>query len=147
MKRIRVAVVGLAALIAVVGLVVVLTASSQDTAPFLPGVTVTDEHPSGCIDCHRDAGDGGDYRLNVSLEKIDEHPDITYIVKTVPADCTMCHQQGTDAGPLSLITHKDHYRNPAENHFVTGYQGACLNCHTLDTATGEMGIKSGPKNW
>ena len=36
---------------------------------------------------------------------------------------------------------------PAENHFIAYYQGSCPNCHSLDSATGEMGVKSGPKNW
>lgn len=147
MKNSRIVVLCLSLGIALTGLVVVLTASSQDAGPFLPGVTVTDEHPNGCVDCHLNAGEDRDYRLNVSLKEIEGHPDITHIVKNLPADCGMCHRDGTDAGSISLITHKDHYKNPEENHFVSGYQGACLNCHTLDTATGEMGIKSAAKNW
>ena len=147
MKKGRIAVIGVTMAMAIVGLIVVLGASSDDGAPFLPGVTVTDEHPDGCVDCHKNAGEGHDYRLNVSLRSVEGHPDITNLVKTLPDDCAMCHRASTPAGPLNLITHKDHYRDPSENHFITGYQGACLNCHSVDAATGEMTMKSGAKNW
>jgi hypothetical protein len=115
-------------------------------SPFLPGVTVADDHPKGCVDCHKNEGGGRDYRLNTSLAA-DGHVDITAIVKNVPQDCGMCHREGVAAGPLTQQTHKSHYQNPAENVFVNNYQGACLNCHKLDVATGAMSIKSGPKNW
>ena len=121
--------------------------AADNNKPFLPGVTVKDEHPNGCIDCHKNQGEGRDYRLNVEVANVDGHPKIDSIVKKVPNDCLMCHKEGAKAGPLNLITHKDHYRNPSENHFIAYYQGACLNCHSVDTASGVMSIKSGPKNW
>lgn len=115
-------------------------------SPFLPGITVADEHPQGCIDCHKDLGGGRDHRLNVSL-KADGHVDITAIVKTVPNDCGMCHREGVAAGPLNQRAHQVHYQDPDDNVFVKNYQGACLNCHKLDVASGTMTMKSGPKNW
>jgi hypothetical protein len=69
------------------------------------------------------------------------------MVKTLPGDCMTCHKAGGYGGALSTITHKGHYANPAENHFVTGYAGQCLECHSLNAATGVMTVKSGPKNW
>jgi hypothetical protein len=115
--------------------------------PFLPGITVTDEHPNGCVDCHKNEGAGKDYRLNVSLAKIEGHPKIDAIVKTVPDNCLICHKEGGKVSPLNLMLHKVHYAKGAENPFVQFYQGACLNCHKLDAATGQMMAKSAAKNW
>lgn len=113
---------------------------------FLPGITSSDDHPNGCIDCHKST-DSGDYRLHIELKNIGGHPDVTNIVKTLPDDCMFCHKEGAKAGALNLVTHQFHYENPGDNHFVSGYQGACLHCHSLDTNTWEMTVKSGPKNW
>jgi cytochrome c553 len=121
--------------------------AADNNKPFLPGVTVADEHPNGCVDCHKNQGEGRDYRMNVELAKVSGHPNIEKIVKKLPDDCMMCHKEGSKAGALNLITHKYHYRNAADNSFIKFYQGACLNCHSVDTATGKMAIKSGPKNW
>lgn len=129
----------------VITMTVFLVAADNDK-PFLPGVTVTDDHPNGCVDCHTVSG-GNDYRLNAELAKVEGHPKIDAIVKNVPQDCLMCHKEGTKAGPLNLITHKDHYRNPADNAFVTHYKGACLNCHSVSPGSGKMAVKNGPKNW
>ena len=114
-------------------------------SPFLPGLTVDDDHPNGCVDCHKVDGDDDD-RLNTKLTA-KGHVDISMIVRTVPNDCYMCHKEGAAAGPLSLETHTAHYSNPAENQFIEFYQGACLQCHSLDTQAGVMSVKSGPKNW
>lgn len=110
----------------------------------LPGINAEDKHPQGCVDCHNNEGDN-DYRLNVSLKEVADHPAIDSIVNTVPDDCNMCH--GSYASKLNTITHTAHYANPDENSFVAYYNGQCLECHTINTATGETGIKSGPKNW
>jgi len=120
------------------------TAAAQELK--LYGITATDEHPNGCVDCHAKTG-GGDYRLNVELDALGGHPPITAIVKTVPGDCLMCHKDGSNAGPLDLITHKFHYQTPRDNHFISGYEGSCLQCHSLNTSNWQMTVKSGPKNW
>jgi len=122
-----------------------LTAADNAKPPFLPGITVADDHPNGCVDCHSNQGEGKDYRLNVSLAKLGKHPKIDAIVKKVPNDCLMCHKAGANA--LSLVLHKAHYEKGADSAFVKFYQGACLNCHQLDLASGKMTEKSGPKNW
>jgi hypothetical protein len=133
-------------LIAGVVTITVFLVAADNNKPFLPGVTIADEHPNGCVDCHKISGDN-DYRLNVELANLDGHPKIDAIVKNVPQDCLMCHKEGAKAGPLNLITHKDHYRNPNDNSFIKYYQGACLNCHSVSPGSGKMAIKSGPKNW
>lgn len=132
--------------VAAVATVTVFLVAADNDKPFLPGLTVTDEHPNGCVDCHKVSGDN-DYRLNVELANLDGHPKIDAIVKNVPQDCLMCHKEGANAGPLNLITHKDHYRNPNDNAFVLHYKGACLHCHSVSPGSGKMAIKSGPKNW
>ena len=115
--------------------------------PFLPGLTVADEHPNGCIDCHKNQGEGKDYRLNVSLAKLQGHPKIDAIVKQVPHSCLICHKEGGKVSPLNIMLHKAHYEKGAESPFVQFYQGACLNCHKLDAASGKLTVKSGAKNW
>ena len=131
---------------AVSAVILVFVAADNDK-PFLPGVTVTDEHPNGCVDCHALAGEGRDYRLNTEVAKVEGHPKIDAIVKTVPNDCLLCHKEGTQAGPLNLITHRVHYRHPNDNAFIRVYRGACLNCHKVNPGSGVMSVKSGPKNW
>jgi mono/diheme cytochrome c family protein len=146
MKRSRVVlIVGLLALGTVVA-VVSLTAASAADAPFLPGITVADNFPRGCVDCHKVSG-SQDLTVNGMLKKLGEHPDVTKAVTTVPTDCALCHKKGGAAPALNLVMHASHYRDPAKSYFITGYKGACLNCHTLNAKTGEMKVKSGPKNW
>ena len=120
--------------------------SWADSHAQLPGITVEDTHPNGCIDCHKETDDG-DYRLSTSLKELSGHPDISMIVKTLPNDCAMCHKPKAPAGALNTITHQFHYENPGENNFIKDYAGACLSCHALNTESGEMSVKSGPKNW
>lgn len=110
----------------------------------LPGINSEDQHPNGCVDCHKISGDS-DYRLNVSLREVAGHPAIDSIVNTLPDDCMMCH--GSYAAKLNTITHTSHYANPEENHFVAYYGGQCLECHSIDVDTGKTDVKSGPKNW
>ena len=123
--------------------------SAQSTgpeAPFLPGITVKDPYPDGCIDCHKDEGGGKDFRLNTELSKLNGHPKIDNIVKTVPKDCLICHKGGPKPPALGQSLHMVHFQKPSENVFVTQFKGACLNCHSLDLATGVTSLKSGPKN-
>jgi hypothetical protein len=54
---------------AVTAMALVLMGQAKPKA-FLPDLTVADEHPNGCVDCHKNQGEGKDYRLNVSLAKI-----------------------------------------------------------------------------
>jgi len=115
---------------------------------FLPGLTSTDEHPKGCVDCHVDAVGGKDFRLNAVLAAIKGHPNIAKVVKILPKDCTMCHKEGSKVPALGFVLHKAHFGpDPAKSAFVANYQGSCLNCHKLDLATGAMTLKSGPTNW
>ena len=111
--------------------------------PFLPGLTVADEHPNGCVDCHKNQGEGKDYRLNVSLAQIKGHPKIDAIVKKLPDNCAICHKAAGKVSPLEHHTAQGPLREGVEkNPFVQVYQGACLNCHKLDAASGKLTMKS-----
>ncbi len=92
----------------------------------LPGINAEDKHPNGCVDCHVDAGGGNDYRINVELKKVTDHPDVGAMMNTLPKDCYMCHKQGGAANPINTITHKQHYANPGKNVFIAEYNGSCL---------------------
>jgi hypothetical protein len=131
---------------AVVAMTLVLMGQAKPKA-FLPGITVADEHPNGCVDCHKNQGAGKDYRLNVSLAVIEDHPKIDAIVKQVPEGCAICHKEGGKVSPLNLMVHKAHYLKGEKSSFVQFYQGACLSCHKLEVASGKMTVKSGAKNW
>ncbi|MEI6874414.1 MAG: hypothetical protein WCL50_04695 [Spirochaetota bacterium] len=117
--------------------------------PFLPGLTSSDDHPRGCVDCHIDAGEGRDYRLNKTVNAIKNHPSITTAFKNanIPDSCLLCHKEGSKLGFLGKNLHRAHYANLLKSRFVSDYQGSCLNCHKLDLSTGAMNLKSGSANW
>jgi hypothetical protein len=145
MRKKRVLVIGgLAAAGIVVAVICLAAATAADTA-LLPGITVEDAFPRGCVDCHKVSG-GQDLRVNAMLRKIGEHPDVGSSMASLPGDCAQCHKKGGAAPMINLVMHRAHYKD-AKGYFVTGYKGACLNCHALNQKTGEVGVKSGPKNW
>jgi hypothetical protein len=113
----------------------------------LPGVTVDDEHPNGCVDCHVKVDDEKDYRLNVEVKKVAKHPPIDKMVKNNPDDCMKCHKEGSKAGGMSEVSHKVHFSKGKDSVFVAHYGGQCLHCHSIDLGTGVIGVKSGPSNW
>jgi nitrate reductase cytochrome c-type subunit len=143
MKRRFLLVLALVLFVGLVGTVAALTAAA---APALPGVNAADTFAKGCVDCHKKEG-ANDYTLATGLKAVKGHPDITKVVKNVPADCAMCHKPSTKAGPLGEALHKVHFEDAAQNVFVTVYGGQCLNCHKLDVATGTVAVKAGPANW
>ena len=121
-------------------------AVADNNKPSLPGVTVTDKHPNGCVDCHKAFGDK-DYRLKMGLAKIEGHTEMDTIVKNLPQDCMKCHKADSSTGYLGDIAHRDHYGNPSKNVFIIVYKGDCLNCHGIDPESGKTTLKDGPKNW
>jgi len=111
--------------------------------PEIPGITVEDPKPNGCVDCHRKVSEERDYRLTRYIEKLakeEEHPDVVAAINTIPNDCTMCHSEsaaenmGTE--PFATLLHKLHLVGGKENHFITHYQGKCTYCHALNMETG-----------
>jgi hypothetical protein len=146
MRNRRVLVIGGLLAAGIVVAVISLSAATAADPPFLPGITVADNFPRGCVDCHRVSG-SQDLTVNGMLKQRREHPDVSKSVTTIPTDCALCHKKGGAAPALNLVMHASHYRDPAKSYFVQGYKGACLNCHVLDAKTGEMKVKTGPKNW
>ena len=140
----------------------------------IPGVTAEDTHPNGCVDCHRLAGEGRDYRLSTAIQEWSDagapdelvewsqaawpnasldgqHPGVGGFVasQTLPDGCYNCHGEGSGM-PLEPMLHTVHFAGGGENHFVSGYDGRCLQCHTMNTdiafpypPTGNVTIKSG----
>jgi hypothetical protein len=118
--------------------------------PAIPGITVEDPKPSGCVDCHRKVNEERDYRLTSYIKELvekEEHPDVVAAVNTIPDDCLMCHSKtaakGIGTEPFATLLHKVHLVGGEENHFITIYQGECTLCHALNPQTGEWRIKSG----
>ncbi len=132
----------LSGMILVFSAIFIITSVWGADVPQLAGITTKDQRPNGCVDCHK-----GDISIPAVTNKIENHPPVDKITKTVPDDCFMCHKEDTKVGVLNVATHKQHFSNPEKNEFITKYKGDCLNCHTLDMNTFNMGIKSGPANW
>ncbi|MFB6286000.1 MAG: hypothetical protein ABEK03_05415 [Candidatus Bipolaricaulia bacterium] len=164
---------------AVLGLILAigmgLVVHTQDTEiPAIPGITAEDTHPNGCVDCHRTTEDGRDYRLSTAIaewastgvpETVLErakaawpeaflegkHPAVSRFVanRSLPQACVNCHKPESGL-PLKRLIHTLHYAGGGENHFVSSYDGRCLQCHKMNAditfpypPTGEIGIKSG----
>lgn len=168
-------------LLAATGVVALLAAQSApvdaaDTSALpparqVPGLTVADKNPNGCVDCHVVYKDRGhDERLSVALAewtagKIDagllahtkasmpagvavkgKHPSAEDSLEDIPAACLDCHDSGSKkAPPFSRLLHLVHLTGGAKNPFMTVYQGECTHCHKLDTKTGEWSLRSGPE--
>ncbi|MFB6286001.1 MAG: hypothetical protein ABEK03_05420 [Candidatus Bipolaricaulia bacterium] len=146
--------------------------TQEEEVPAIPGITSKDSHPNGCVDCHRVAGENRDYRMSTAIEKwankgapeevrkvaeaswpgvelTGKHPAVSGFVATqpMPQSCLTCHgEQGSM--PLAEALHSFHFTGGGDNHFVSGYDGRCLQCHTLNAntdnpPTGAIGIKSG----
>lgn len=114
---------------------------ADNAKPAIPGITVADDHPNGCVDCHKKISDTKDYSLPGEIKamaKDGKHPDVSSMVKG-PADCLKCHGEKAKL-PLGSILHRAHLTGES-NHFVSSYNGQCMYCHKLDKATGELTVK------
>ena len=108
--------------------------------------SLADSYPNGCVSCHVEAET--DSRLNVLLANIG-HGRGGERTKDIPTGCNRCHAPdgSGNAGSIRKLVHSIHYETPDVNRFVTHYGGDCLSCHSMDSATGVVGIKSGERNW
>ena len=97
----------------------------------------------GCADCH----DGTAVPTVGALLEALGHPDVDADTEELPGDCSDCHSEAGGMWFLSEVAHMSHYRDPAENRFVQEFGGDCRHCHVMDADTGEVDVKSGPKNW
>jgi hypothetical protein len=142
-------------------------------APQIPGITASDTHPNGCVDCHKPRLDiQRDYRLSTAIDewtkgKIEtdfvniakavwpkakitgKHPEVKDILSgaKIPQTCQGCHANDSDQ-PLAPAIHLIHLSLLPEftgtnTPFVSFYGGFCTNCHTLGERDGVIRIKSG----
>lgn len=115
---------------------------------FAAGVGVSsagDMYPEGCVSCHVES-ETGDMRIGTLLQALG-HKKVDRMVETVPTDCLECHSEDGGFPPLWEFIHPIHFEDPANNKFVVDYEGKCTHCHAMDVDTGEVTLKSGPKNW
>jgi hypothetical protein len=100
-------------------------------------------YPHGCVDCHTD-----DRAETIgSLLAAMGHRNVDARTQIVPNDCAGCHSEEGGFSLMQEFSHLVHYANPERNAFVQDYGGLCLHCHLLDTQTGDITMKAGPKNW
>lgn len=133
----------------------------------IPGITVKDAYPNGCVDCHVNGKDG-DKRLSTLMtawasavpaalaekakassadpSKIKgKHLAVPNAGANIPQSClNACHKKGsTIAPPFGQLLHTIHLAGGSQNKFLTDYQGECTHCHKLDEKTGTWKMPSG----
>jgi hypothetical protein len=135
------------------------------------GLTAVDPYPSGCVSCHvLDKAKGVDNRLSVALKewtagKIEpsllaksraaaptgltlkgKHPTAEDSLDDIPGACLDCHEAGSKkAPPFVRLLHLVHLTGGVNNAYVTTFKSDCMNCHKLNTQTGEWSMPSGPE--
>ena len=109
----------------------------------LPGADAPEGFPNGCIDCHS-ASDNGDFRLNTTLGRNENHPSVTKTINNVPDDCMMCHGKDSYGGEMKGLIHKNHLENDT---YTNAYGSDCMSCHSDFPKDGNPFMKVGPKNW
>ena len=112
-------------LVALVGLVLVVTWGSGQTTGAAPAV-------QGCPTCHGAAGKQPG--LDALTKKIKNHPAMA--AKTVQ-QCALCHTKGPSPAPFRMLLHKVHLNS---SKFATAYKGTCTSCHSVDKATGTVTV-------
>jgi len=158
----------------IVPFVILLAASpaaGEPAVPEIPGLTVADRFPGGCVDCHTNRpSENLDVRLSTQMKqwrtevgakllaKVQavmpegtrlrgKHPPVSKAAfADVPNACLTCHRgQLKTAPPLGAMLHALHLTGGKDNHFIALFQGACTHCHKLDQERGTWSIPSGPE--
>ena len=136
----------------------------------IPGITVADDRPLACVECHVNYVDMKlDARFSTLVtqwtEKVDtallakaqasaprgmtlrgKHPVLTSGFDDIPGKCLTCHKRDSDeAPPFAQMLHAIHLTGGEANHFLTVYQGECTYCHKLDAKSGRWRIPSAPE--
>ena len=141
--------------ILLLSLLVAVTASAEP-ARKIPGITVKDVYPHGCVDCH--TGKAG---MPATIAKIvtspaaasrakafvgtftlkGKHPPIVDSVKEIPAQCMKCHTAtGKIAPAFAPMIHGVHLTGGDANPFLTTFGGECTHCHKFNSATGQWSM-------
>lgn len=136
----------------------------------IPGITVADDHPLGCVECHVNYAEMNlDVRFSTLVRQWNEAVDPSLLAKAqasaprgvilrgrhpvmksgfdnVPAKCLTCHgRESKKAPPFARMLHMIHLTGGEANHFLTMYQGECTYCHKLDAKTGQWAVPSAPE--
>lgn len=136
----------------------------------IPGLTIEDKFPNGCVDCHINMRDiKQDERISTLMSKWNEnveikllkkaqavapagvtlkgiHPPASESLKNIPAACITCHSKTSrTAPPLAALLHTIHLTGGDDNHFLTIFQGECTHCHKMNATTGVWTTPSGPE--
>lgn len=111
-------------------------------ALFVPlSVSAADNFPNGCVSCHK-----GALAIPNMIAKIQGHPNVSKLVKSVPDGCAVCHKPGAKAPTLMAAIHEAHKIQAPADAKAADFTGKCLNCHAVD-ASGKVTIKKAPANW
>jgi len=133
----------------------------------IPGLTVEDPFPRGCVDCHINMPQNNQdkrlssilasWTLQVPPELITKarsvagndkvlkgrHPQSDKMFQSVPGNCLNCHEYGSGSiVPLIPIIHLIHLSGGEENHYLRIFQGQCTYCHKFDPNTGITKVPS-----
>jgi hypothetical protein len=134
----------------------------------IPGLTVEDKFPNGCVDCHINMPDiKQDERISTLMSRWNKnveakllkkaqavasadvtlkgiHPPASGSLKNIPAACTTCHSKTSrTAPPFAALLHAIHLTGGNDNHFLTIFQGECTHCHKMNVTTGVWTMPSG----
>lgn len=85
--------------------------------------TNQDSASAGCVGCHI---------LKTEAVKVKNHP---LTEATTFAGCLACHSTGQHAFKNTI-----HTLHLLDEHYITGYNGSCLNCHVVNES-GHTGVK------
>jgi hypothetical protein len=146
------------------------TTPAPPPARKIPGITIEDPYPHGCVDCHINYVDMKlDTRFSTLMKLWSEkaepilvakaqasapndlmlkgkHPNAVTALKDIPAECINCHdKESATAPPFANMIHNIHLIGGEKNHYLTMFQGECTYCHKLDLTTGRWTIPSAPE--
>jgi hypothetical protein len=177
MRRFMLVFVGLCAFVVLGVAVADMSAQEAKGAPpdmpparKIPGITVDDPMPNGCVSCHLNYPElKVDARFTTLMKAWSEgtiepkllakakaagpegltikgkHPPTAFAVKDVPKACLTCHAKTSKvAPPFARMIHLIHLTGGEENVFLRAFQGECTMCHKLDQKTGAWSLRSGP---
>jgi len=144
-------------------------AEGSDAAPpglaEMPGLTVEDRFPRGCVDCHinmpqinqdeRLSSVMSNWTLQVPPEILKKtrlvvgndkplkgrHPRSDQMFQAIPRNCLNCHENGSGSiVPIIPLIHLIHLSGGEKNHYLSLFEGQCTHCHKLEPNTGTMTV-------
>ena len=161
------------ALFIMAAVTMVYAEDAKTKVPEIPGITIKDSHPNGCVDCHRNVPNRADYRLSTKITEwatkgadaeimerakaawptanlSGKHPNVAGMIKSqkIPTTCLSCHGEDSSK-PLYRALHTIHYTGGADNHFISSYKGFCTQCHSVNLTKppeGTMEVKTGKES-